>query len=80
VTTDLLWLSKQAKNSGGTLKVTGGIIADEPYGMGIAENESNFRDAVNFAIQKSVTDGTYTTLYIKWFGEKPAKLPEVWPN
>tara|TARA_B110000046_G_C12885117_1_gene351880 strand:+ start:110 stop:895 length:786 start_codon:yes stop_codon:yes gene_type:complete len=80
VTTDLVWCSTQAKDSGGTLKVTGGTIADEPYGMGISENESNFRDAVNFAIQKSVTDGTYATLYRKWFGEKPDKLPEVWPN
>ena len=48
--------------------------------MGIPENESNFRDAVNFAIQKSVSDGTYSKLYKKWFGEKPKKLPEVWPN
>jgi polar amino acid transport system substrate-binding protein len=80
VTTDLVWCSTQAKDSGGTLKVTGGTISSEPYGMGIAENESNFRDAVNFAIQKSVTDGTYSKLYNKWFGEDPTQLPEVWPN
>lgn len=47
--------------------------------MGIAENESNLRDAINFAIQKSVKDGTYTTLYKKWFGENPEVLPELWP-
>lgn len=80
ITTDLVWCSTQAKDSNGTLKVTGGTIADEPYGMGVAENESNFRDAVNFAIQKSVTDGTYSKLYMKWFGEEPKKIPEVWPN
>jgi len=80
VTTDLVWCSTQAKDSGGTLKVTGGTISNEPYGMGIPENESNFRDAVNFAIQKSVTDGTYTKLYMKWFGEEPTQFPEVWPN
>ena len=80
ITTDLVWCSTQAKDSGGTLKVIGGTIADEPYGMGLPENESNFRDAVNFALQKSVTDGTYTKLYKKWFGEDPKKLPEVWPN
>ncbi len=79
VTTDLVWCSTQAKDSHGKLKVTGGTLSVEPYGMGIAENESNFRDAVNFAIQKAVKDGTYTKLYKKWFGENPKVLPEVWP-
>ena len=79
VTTDLVWCSTQAADSKGKLKVTGGTLSVEPYGMGIAENESNFRDAVNFAIQKSVKDGTYSKLYKKWFGENPKVLPEVWP-
>jgi len=79
ITTDLVWCSTQAKDSDGKLKVTGGTISNEPYGMGIPENESNFRDAVNFAIQNAVKDGTYTKLYKKWFGENPKVLPEVWP-
>ena len=48
--------------------------------MGVPENESNFRDAINFAIQKSVLDGTYIKLYKKWFHKEPETLPEVWPN
>jgi len=79
VTTDLVWCSAQAKDSKGILKVTGGTISFEPYGMGVAENESNFRDAINFAIQNAVKDGTYTKLYKKWFGITPKVLPEVWP-
>jgi len=79
VTTDLVWCSTQAKDSHGKLKVVGGTLSVEPYGMGIAENESNLRDAINFAIQKAVKDGTYTKLYKKWFGENPKVLPEIWP-
>lgn len=79
ITTDLVWCSTQAKDSNGALKVIGGTLSIEPYGMGIAENESNFRDAVNFAIQKAVKDGTYSKLYKKWFGEEPKVLPELWP-
>jgi len=79
VTTDLVWCSTQANDSKGTLKVTGGTLSIEPYGMGIAENESNLRDAVNFAIQNAVKDGTYTKLYKKWFGENPKVIPEIWP-
>ncbi|MCK5111534.1 MAG: transporter substrate-binding domain-containing protein [Arcobacteraceae bacterium] len=79
VTTDLVWCSTQANDSKGKLKVTGGTISFEPYGMGIAENESNFRDAVNIAIQKSVKDGYYAKSYKKWFGTNPKVIPEVWP-
>jgi len=79
ITTDLVWCSTQAKDSHGKLKVIGGTLSIEPYGMGIAENESNLRDAINFAIQKSVQDKTYIKLYNKWFGENPKVLPELWP-
>lgn len=79
VTTDLVWCSTQANDSHGKLKVTGGTLSSEPYGMGIAENESNLRDAINFSIQNAVKDGTYVKLYKKWFGENPKVLPEIWP-
>jgi len=79
ITTDLVWCSTQAADSKGKLKVVGKTISFEPYGMGIAENESNLRDAINFAIQNAVKDGTYTKLYQKWFGETPKVLPELWP-
>lgn len=79
ITTDLVWCSTQAKDSNGKLRVTGGTFTNEPYGMGVPENESNFRDAVNMAIQSAVKDGTYSRLYKKWFGENPKVLPEVWP-
>jgi len=79
ITTDLVWCTTQSNDSKGELKVVGSTISFEPYGMGIAENESNLRDAVNFAIQKAVKDGTYTKLYNKWFGKDPERLPELWP-
>ena len=79
ITTDLVWCTTQANDSKGALKVVGSTISFEPYGMGIAENESNLRDAVNFAIQNSVKDGTYKKLYNKWFGKDPERLPELWP-
>ena len=79
ITTDLVWCTTQANDSKGVFKVVGNTISFEPYGMGIAENESNLRDAVNFAIQKAVKDGTYRKLYNKWFGKDPTQLPELWP-
>ncbi len=79
ITTDLVWCTTQANKHHGEFKVVGSTISFEPYGMGLAENESNFRDAINFAIQNSVKDGTYVKLYKKWFGKNPEILPEIWP-
>lgn len=80
ITADLVWCSTQAKDSEGKFKVTAGTISVEPYGMGVPKNESNFKDEINFILQESVKDGTYSKLYEKWFDEKPKKIPEVWPN
>lgn len=80
ITTDLVWCSIQAQKSNGEFKVLNDTISFEPYGMGIPENESNFRDAINFSIQKAVLDGTYVKLYKKWFHKEPERLPEIWPN
>jgi polar amino acid transport system substrate-binding protein len=80
VSTDYTWCMAQAKASHGKLKVVGGTFTNEPYGMGVRENQSNFRDAVNFALQDAVRDGTYAKLYKKWFDVEPNKLPEVWPK
>ncbi len=80
ITTDYTWCATQAKDSHGKLKVVGEPFTSEPYGMGVRENDSDFRDAVNFAIQDAVLDGTYAKVYKKWFGKEPTKLPEVWPK
>lgn len=79
ITTDLVWCVTQANDSRNKLKVLNETLSYEPYGIGIIENESNFRDAINFAIQDSVRDGFYKMLYLKWFGKEPKRLPEVWP-
>ena len=79
ITTDMVWCKQVAGKSEGKLRVLDKKLSDEPYGMGIASNESNFRDAVNFAIQDAVRDGSYTKYYNKWFHENPPKLPETWP-
>jgi len=77
MTTNSVWCIAQAKHNK-NLKVINEKISLKSYGMGLAENESDFRDAINFALQESVLDGTYTSLYKKWFQIDPDILPEVW--
>ena len=67
------------------------VLSDESIGMkqdgiGIRENDSRFRDAVNFALQGMASTGEYDRIYLKWFGpdsDNPIVRMneiEVWPN
>lgn len=40
------------------------------YGIGVPENDSEWRDAISFALQDLMRDGSYDALYDKWFGRK----------
>lgn len=87
VTTDstiLLGLKNSDENPDSWV-IAGDFISAEPYGIGLPENESNFRDAVNLALNKMWKSGDYEKIYNKWFG-KDSKyyLPldwkmELWP-
>lgn len=65
--------------------IVGEDIAAEPYGIGVPENDSDFRDAVNIALMELWKSGEYQKLYDKWFGEKTKfYIPltwkmEIWP-
>jgi len=64
-TTDASILAGLAKQEPGLI-VTGGPFSAEPYGMGLPENDSTFRDLVNFTLQDIYQDGTYAELYEAW--------------
>ncbi|MDK2954700.1 MAG: polar amino acid transport system substrate-binding protein [Desulfovibrionales bacterium] len=66
--------------------IMGDYISAEPYGLGLPENDSDFRDFVNTALMEMWNSGEYQKIYNKWFG-KDSKyyLPltwemEIWPK
>ncbi|MES9996460.1 transporter substrate-binding domain-containing protein [Desulfovibrio aminophilus] len=83
--TDSTILLGYAAQEPGKWEVIGDFISDEPYGIGLPQDDSALRDAVNFAIQDIWTDGTYMKIYDKWYGPKtPYAFPmsgkiEMWP-
>jgi len=87
VTTDstiLLGLKNSAENPD-DWEIVGDAFSIEPYGIGLPENESDFRDAVNAALIKMQTSGEYAKIYDKWFGpdtrfnlEQSWEM-EIWP-
>jgi polar amino acid transport system substrate-binding protein len=55
------------------------------FGIGLPENDSKWRDAVNMALQELWKNGAYQAIYDKWFGPgAEIELPlsgqmEIWP-
>lgn len=83
--TDSTILLGYAAKEPGTYELVGDFFSDEPYGIGVPEDESGLRDAVNFALQDMWKDGAYMKIYNKWYGpDTPYYFPmtekiEMWP-
>jgi len=85
ITTDSTILLGYAAKEPGKYELVGEFISDEPYGIGLPQDDSAWRDTVNFTIQDMWADGTYMTIYNKWFGpdsDYPFPMTEkieMWP-
>lgn len=83
--TDSTILLGYAAKEPGKYELVGDFLSDEPYGIGLPEDDSKLRDAVNFALQDMWKDGKYMEIYNKWYGPKsPYAFPmteqvEMWP-
>jgi len=83
--TDSTILLGYAAKEPGKYELVGDFFSSEPYGIGVPQNDSDWRDAINFAIQDMWADGTYKKIYDKWYGPKtPYYFPltdetELWP-
>lgn len=85
ITTDSTLLIALAAKEPGKYELVGDYISDEPYGIGLPQDDSAWRDLVNFTLQDMWKDGTYMKIYNKWFGPKTetpfpmTKKIEMWP-
>jgi polar amino acid transport system substrate-binding protein len=83
--TDSTILLGYAAKEPGKYELVGDFFSDEPYGIGLPENDSDWRDAVNFALQDMWNDGTYMNIYNKWYGPDTlyyfpmTEKIEMWP-
>jgi polar amino acid transport system substrate-binding protein len=55
------------------LDVVQTIATGEKYGFPMAKDNAALQDAVNGALGDIIDDGTYATIYKKWFQEEPPK-------
>ncbi len=66
--------------------VAGDFFSSEPYAIGMRENDSKWRDFINFTLMKMWKDGKWEENYNKWLGpDTKYFLPqtdwkmEIWP-
>ncbi len=70
----------------GKFELVGEMMSKEPVAVGLPENDSNWRDAINFALQDIWKEGTFHHIYNKWYGaDTPYFYPltnqfEVWKD
>lgn len=63
------------QNAGnGKVKMVGEVLNKESYAIA-GKKRNRYIGSVNSAIEDVTKNGTYERLYMKWFGNKPAKLP-----
>lgn len=66
--------------------IAGDYITDEPFALGLPQNDSALRDRMNLALQRLWLSGEYMKLYNRWFGPHTKYyLPttwrmEIWPG
>ena len=48
-------------------EIVGELLTTEPIAFGVRENDSKWRDALNFTLQDMVADGTYKTIFERYF-------------
>ena len=77
VTTDsgILAGLKASADNPADYAIVGEFFSSEPYGLGVPENDSDFRDFVNKSLMQMWLDGTYAALFEKWMGYA---LPDTW--
>ncbi|HLS32287.1 MAG TPA: transporter substrate-binding domain-containing protein, partial [Brevibacterium sp.] len=78
VTTDDAILRGYAAQYEGEFSVVGEPFTDEPYGVGLPQDDDALRDAVNDALEASMEDGTWTEAFEYTLGDaSDVEQPEV---
>jgi polar amino acid transport system substrate-binding protein len=59
------------------LEVSAAIPTEEEYGFAVAQGESELLEELNEGLKEVIDDGTYATIYQKWFKREPPKEIET---
>jgi polar amino acid transport system substrate-binding protein len=68
VVVDIAVLTDYIKQSQGKVKLAGGLVTEEEYGIAVNKQKPQVREMLDAALTKIRADGTYDKIFAKWFG------------
>ena len=66
-------VAQNAVEESGGVEIAEKVPTDETYGIAVALDSTDLVDEINTGLQEVIDDGTYTTIYKKWFKLEPPK-------
>ena len=72
VVIDIPVAENAVKESSG-LEISAAIPTEEEYGIAVAQGETELLEEINEGLKETMEDGTYATIYKKWFHREPPK-------
>jgi ABC-type amino acid transport substrate-binding protein len=66
-------VAQNAVEKSGGVEIAEKVPTEEEYGIAVAQGQNELLDEINQALRDVMDDGTYTTIYKKWFNLEPPK-------
>lgn len=66
-------VAQNAVEKSGGVEIAEKVPTEETYGIAVAQGEEELLDEINKALKEVEDDGTYKTIYEKWFNLEPPK-------
>jgi len=66
-------VAQNAVEETGGVEIAEKVPTEEEYGIALAKDNTELLEEINQGLQEVIEDGTYTTIYEKWFNLEPPK-------
>jgi len=64
-------VAQNAVEKSGSVEIAEKVPTEEEYGIAVAQGETELLDEINKGLEEVLNDGTYKTIYEKWFKLEP---------
>ena len=66
-------VAQNAVEESGGVEIAEKVPTEEEYGIALAKDNTGLLEEINTGLAEVIEDGTYTTIYEKWFKLEPPK-------
>jgi ABC-type amino acid transport substrate-binding protein len=66
-------VAQNAIEEEGGIEIAENVPTEEKYGFAVAKDNTELLKEINKGLEEVISDGTYTTIYEKWFHREPPK-------